>query len=112
MIRYFTEAIRLDPKFAKAYYKRGNCYGDKGEYDKAIADFTEVIRLDPVYKNRAISYGTKDDKAIAAIVVFTEAIRLNPTNPELYKNRAIAYRKIGDTAKSASDEKKTRELKK
>ena len=30
-----------------AYYNRGIAYGNKGELDKAIADFTEAIRLDP-----------------------------------------------------------------
>ena len=43
----YTEAIRLDPKDAKAYYNRGVAYGEKGERDKAIADFTEAIRLNP-----------------------------------------------------------------
>ena len=34
----FTEAIRLDPKNASAYGNRGLAWGDKKEYDKAIAD--------------------------------------------------------------------------
>ncbi|MDR1637026.1 MAG: tetratricopeptide repeat protein [Treponema sp.] len=46
-IKDFTEAIRLDPNFAKAYNKRGEVYNDKGECDQAIADCTEAIRLDP-----------------------------------------------------------------
>ncbi len=45
----YTEAIRLDPKYAHAYNNRGNAYGAKGDYDHAIADFDQVIReLDPV----------------------------------------------------------------
>ena len=32
---------------AKAYNNRGISYEDKGDHDKAIADFTEAIRLDP-----------------------------------------------------------------
>jgi tetratricopeptide (TPR) repeat protein len=32
---------------AKTYYDRGLAYANKGEYDRAIADFTEAIRLDP-----------------------------------------------------------------
>ena len=42
----YTEAIRLDPKNARAYTNRGGL-GRQEEYDKAIADFTEAIRLDP-----------------------------------------------------------------
>ena len=43
----FSEAIRLDPKRADAYYGRGTAYGHKGEYDKAIADYSDAIRLAP-----------------------------------------------------------------
>ena len=42
-----SEAIRLDPKNADAFYSRGLVLHRKNEFDKAIADFTEVIRLDP-----------------------------------------------------------------
>ena len=30
-----------------AYCNRGMAYGNKGDNDKAIVDFTEVIRLNP-----------------------------------------------------------------
>jgi tetratricopeptide (TPR) repeat protein len=42
-----NEAIRVDPKNAKAYYNRGNAYRHNGDYDKAIADNDQAIRLDP-----------------------------------------------------------------
>ena len=37
------------PKLGTAlgYFKRGYAYGEKGGYDKAIADYTDAIRLDP-----------------------------------------------------------------
>ena len=58
----FTEAIRLNPKIAKAYNNRGLAYENKGDYDKAIADCTEAIRLDPkfaeAYHNRGAAYCT------------------------------------------------------
>ncbi len=41
-----SEAIRLKPDFADAYYNRGGEHFKKGKYDLAIADFTEVIRLE------------------------------------------------------------------
>ena len=51
----FPEAVRLDPKHAKAYCNRGGVYYVKGEHDKAIADFTEATRLDP--KSAKAYYG-------------------------------------------------------
>ena len=43
----YTEAIRLDPESASAYYNRGNSWYDKHNNDQAISDHTEAIRLDP-----------------------------------------------------------------
>ena len=41
----------------------------RGDFDKAIADFTEAIRLDPKdaqsYQNRGVAYGKKGEKAKA-----------------------------------------------
>jgi Flp pilus assembly protein TadD len=41
----------------------------KGEYDKAIADYTEALRLDPknsiFYSDRGYAYGQKGDTARA-----------------------------------------------
>ncbi|MGO8691612.1 MAG: tetratricopeptide repeat protein, partial [Thermoguttaceae bacterium] len=48
-IAAFTEAIRLDPKKADAYYGRGVAYANQGQYDKEIADCTKAIRLDRKY---------------------------------------------------------------
>ena len=46
-IECFTEAIRLCPALANAYFARACAYDDKGDFDLAIADCTEVIRRDP-----------------------------------------------------------------
>ena len=43
----FTEAIRLKPDYAEAYYHRGLTYFYKKDYGKAINDYTEAIRLRP-----------------------------------------------------------------
>ncbi|MBN2021958.1 MAG: trypsin-like peptidase domain-containing protein, partial [Pirellulales bacterium] len=91
----YTEAIRLDPKNALAYFFRGFAYRHKHEYDSAIADFTEAIRLDPkdadAYVWRGFAYLRKYeyDRAIAD---FTEAIRLKPEYALAYSGRGDAYR--------------------
>ncbi len=46
-IECFSEAIRLCPEFANAYFARACAYDDKGDFDPAVADCTEVIRLAP-----------------------------------------------------------------
>ena len=44
-IRDFTEAIRLDPNYAKAYTNRGMSYNKLGDYSSAIRDCTQAIRF-------------------------------------------------------------------
>jgi tetratricopeptide (TPR) repeat protein len=36
----YNQAIQLNPKYAKAFNNRGFAYNNKGEYDRAIADYT------------------------------------------------------------------------
>jgi Tfp pilus assembly protein PilF len=44
-ITAFSEAIRLDPKDAKAYYGRAHAYLQKGEKAKADEDFARAKKL-------------------------------------------------------------------
>jgi tetratricopeptide (TPR) repeat protein len=68
-IENYSKAIKIDPKFVKAYNNRGIAYVWKKKYDLAIADFNTAIKLDPnngkAYNNRAIvcSYMGDTDKA-------------------------------------------------
>jgi len=68
-IANYSKAIKINPKFAKAYNNRGIAYVWKKQYDLAIADFNKAIELDPkngkAYNNRAIvySYQGETDKA-------------------------------------------------
>jgi tetratricopeptide (TPR) repeat protein len=44
-IAALTEAVRLNPEYAVAYFVRGSAYSRKNDLDKAIADCNEAIRL-------------------------------------------------------------------
>jgi tetratricopeptide (TPR) repeat protein len=95
----YSKAIKINPKFAKAYNNRGTAYILKKQYDLAIADFTKAIELDPkngkAYHNRAIvySYQGETDKArqdlqkaqhlgIAVNPDFLKKIEELPSSPE------------------------------
>ncbi len=86
-----TEVIRLSPSCASwAYERRGSCWGDLKEFDKAIADFAEAIRLDPKSAESYVGHGLvlheKGDYD-NAIMNYNEAIRLDPTNDLAYVGR-------------------------
>ncbi len=103
---YRLERARLDAGRAEAYVIRGTLYGNKGEYDKEIADLSEAIRLDPkfvtAYNNRGFAYLAKRefDKAIADL---SEAIRLDPKGAMAYENRGSSYNGKGEHDKAIAD---------
>jgi tetratricopeptide (TPR) repeat protein len=90
----YTEALRLNPNIAVAYYNRGLSLYQKGDYDSAIVDYSDALRIDPhysmAYNNRGfVNYhqGNFDD----AFADSNEAIRLEPQIPEPYVTRAVIY---------------------
>jgi len=105
-IEFYTQAIKLNPKFFQAYNNRGVLYRVKGEHNRAIRDFNEVIRQKPnsveAYINRGTIHIDKKDLD-NAIVDFNEAIRINPNIAMTFANRGAAYRSKGEINKALSD---------
>ncbi len=102
----FTEAIRLNPEDAIAYYIRGAAYRNLKDYEQAIADFTEAICLDPEYADAYYIRGTtyrnlKDYEQ--AITDFSETIRLNPEYADAYNSRGISYAIQGEYERANAD---------
>jgi tetratricopeptide (TPR) repeat protein len=110
----FNETIRLDAKYALAYYAqyavaryaRGVRYQIKGDGDRAIADFDEAIRLDPknarAFNIRGYAYRASGDLD-RAIADYDEAIRLDPKFGVAYSGRGAAYQNKGDLDRAATD---------
>ena len=79
---------------AGAYYNRGIAYKNKGQYERAISDYTKALEINPrdadTYYNRGITYRNKGqyDKAITD---FTKGIEINPRDARAYNNRGIVY---------------------
>jgi lipoprotein NlpI len=90
------------------HYNRGVAYQNKGDHDRAIADFTETIglglKLPTVYRSRGYAYFQRDDYD-RAIADFNEAIRLapDPKDARAYNNRGLAWRNKGDLDRAIAD---------
>ncbi len=82
---------------------------------QALADYNKSIELKKdnfqAYYYRARLY-LYQDKHKSAIDDLTKAIALNPQFAESYKNRAVAYDKIGEAEKAEADRKRYEELSK
>ncbi len=93
-ITEFSNAIREDATYTRAYVFRGLARLQKGQLEEAIADFTEAIRLEPTdriaHEARGVCWNRlgKRDNAIAD---FTESIRLDPYDAAAYCERGNAW---------------------
>lgn len=91
---------------AFAFYKRGNAYSQKGDYDRAIQDYDQAIRLNPghaiAFSNRGVAYARKGDYD-RAIQDYNQAIRLDPKHADSFSNRGVAYRRKEDYDRAIQD---------
>jgi lipoprotein NlpI len=89
-----------------AFLGRGIAFSDKGDNDRAIADFNEAIRLDPksamAFDNRGSAYHDKGDND-RAIADYNEAIRLDPERAKAFNHRGYAYSDKGDNDRAIAD---------
>jgi len=112
----FSEAIRLNPDHANAYYDRGNAREAANDLTGAITDYDAAIRLKPddaaaYYNNRGIAREAANDLT-GAITDYDAAIRLKPDDASAYyNNRGIARGKLKNWEGAIADYDKAIELK-
>ena len=89
-----------------AHNNRGNTYLDRGDFDRALADFNAAIRLMPndrlPYNNRGLVYYHKGDFK-RAIADFSAAIKLDPTLIDAYIGRGLTHERLGRSADAIAD---------
>ncbi|KAI0780072.1 Metallo-dependent phosphatase-like protein [Fomes fomentarius] len=68
-------AIELDPKYAKAYYRRATCYLQTLRYKQAIADFKKLLALEP--QNQLVRMQLDSTQKILRKVEFEKASLLS-----------------------------------
>jgi tetratricopeptide (TPR) repeat protein len=104
-LRFYTEAIRLQPDYAAAFYSRGNARRAKDDLEGALQDYTEAIRLEPndvaAFNNRGNTRRASGDLE-GALQDYTEAIRLS-ANAVAFTNRGAARHAIGDLEGALQD---------
>ncbi|MEJ0077415.1 MAG: tetratricopeptide repeat protein [Alphaproteobacteria bacterium] len=102
----YDEALKLEPKNARALANRGTAHSEKGDADAAIADFDEAIKRDPrlasAYFNRANAYAAKGETD-RAITDYTAAIRYDRRNVNAYIARGALYLAGGAAPKARAD---------
>ena len=107
------EAIRLDPKNARAWMRRGSARDWKHDADGGIADLTRAIELEPgladAWEARGTARGDKLDFD-GAIADATRAIELSPRSATAWGNRGSARADKGDARGAIEDETRALEI--
>lgn len=112
----FNVAIRKNPKYHLSYLNRGNIYFDRGENDKALADYSQVLKLlgpinlkkrvDPAasgaLSNRGAIYSRKGMRK-EAIADYDLALKINPKDKNTWSNRAVTRFDMGDYPGAIAD---------
>ena len=104
--------LKLNPKLVVAHNELGLAYDKKGDYDKAITEYTIAIKHTEnayIYYNRGLAYHHKGDLD-KAIVDYTKALTLNSMDAGAYNSRGIAFQEKGDDDKADADFKKAKNL--
>jgi class 3 adenylate cyclase len=111
-IRSYSEAIRLKPS-ARVYNNRGIAHFGKGDWQRAIDDYTQAIRLDSRYgeafNNRAWTQ-VKAGRATRALNDAQKAVNLLPKKSYAWDTRAHVYEALGNRRAAIRDYRKALDL--
>jgi tetratricopeptide (TPR) repeat protein len=101
----FSQAIRINPKHAKAYHGRGFMLYLKGKYAQALADFDESLRLKPNAVSYAFRAGIHERQGnlSAAMDDYNASIQLEPTNEHNLLSRGRLHLKNNDKDRAIAD---------
>lgn len=100
---YAVDRVRA---FGQAHYRLGLIYGDRGELERAAAEYGLAIELDPEYTKSYLNLGAilaesgRDDEAAE---IFRQAIEIDPVYAAARVNLAIILRQQGKAEEAISE---------
>jgi tetratricopeptide (TPR) repeat protein len=97
-ILHFTEALRINPEYAKAHYNWGLALANQSKHKEAIPHFTKALRLNPEDSKSHNNLGAalfRDGKFDEALYHYREAVRIDPEFEEAQINIGITLSKSG-----------------
>lgn len=95
-IKYYKKALELDPDNVVAHGNLGNAYSTKRDFENAKKHLEYVTRRYPEYVegwiNLGVFYGEEGNKLDQELNCFKEAIKLDPSRPQIWRNIGNIYR--------------------
>ena len=107
----FDNAIKISPNSAEIHNDRGFIFIAQEKYNLAILDFTKSIQLAEIKDTtgKAYSYNNlgfcqyKNGNLEQALKDVNYSIKLLPTNPYAYRNRALIFLEMKKKAQACAD---------
>lgn len=105
-IEDFNSALRINPKYANAFYFRALAKGDLQRYKEALEDFNIAVSLNPndadFILDRGVTKSNLPDNK-GAIEDYSKAISLNPNYAMAFNNRGFAYYELKKYKEAIAD---------
>ncbi len=111
-----NQAIRINPKYAFAYYRRAEARQNIGEPEKAIGDLQKAAELFAAQGNKGDAFRSQGSMRMLqkdypkAIAAFSQAIQLNPKDTDAYNERGMTRLNSGDLKGALADYNKSLSL--
>jgi len=106
-VEAFTEALRLDPNYAVAYYNRCAARYQLDDTQRALEDCTQAFRLNPHYAEayylRGLMRSEKLGDNKGAVSDFDQAVQRKPDYAAAYLKRGNARYRLGDQQGGLAD---------
>lgn len=99
----YSEALRMSPGYAEAHFRRGLMWFHAKEYELAMEDFRDGSDSDPRPLFWIGLIHSEQGDYDQAIESYTKAIRLNQGYVMAYRNRALAFMRIGQYERAVRD---------
>jgi len=99
-IRYYTEALRMNPGDAVSHNKLGTVLEVQGKMIEAVVHYSEALRIDPTYAEAHNNLGNvlaNQGKTDEAIYHLSQALRINPTYAVAHNNLGCVLANLGKT---------------
>jgi thioredoxin-like negative regulator of GroEL len=89
---FVREALRLNPRYAEAYFNLGVCLMNQGQFDEAAIQFAQAVAIRPDHAEAHINLGSilaGQGKMEEAVKHYLESIKAHPENALAHKNLGV-----------------------
>ena len=108
-IKEYENALKMNPKSAKAHLLAGLTYANAGDLDKAIQFSQYALTIEPsfaAYNNLGLIYANKGELE-KSVEMYEKALKLNPTSYRAWYQLGLVYAGKADFKKAIEAYSKT-----